>query len=156
MTLGAFSGNPGMTCFDMAPSAVAFANFLKSFSGVFTHAFVEFGINDAAAVQAATQNINQVSDSQNFILDGFNSVMGIPYANILWCGPWSSPAYLTTSRTIIFPRFSANCSARGCTLVDWTVVSSAGGLSTGDTVHPSQAGANLLAAENMKSIRVVA
>lgn len=156
--IGAFDGAAGrgtVTIADTAPHFATFANTTMGWSGPFTHAVVQLGINDAANIHnsVAGWTVPTVTAAHLTILDGFNSIYGIPYANILTVGPWQRPADLSVEVPQVVAAFKANIALRGCPpLVDWSGISSAGGLSIGDQTHPSASGAALLAAPFVAAI----
>lgn len=156
--IGGFDGTAGRECFsigDTAPHFATFVNTTMGWSGPFTHAVVQLGINDAQSVHLGTggRTIPIVQAAHLVILDGLNSIYGIPYANILCVGPWQRPADLSVEVPQVVAAFKTNIALRGCApLVDWSGISSAGGLSVGDQTHPSASGAVLLAAPLVAAI----
>jgi hypothetical protein len=159
--LGGIDGPAGRECKTIGVDAATFLTFTKNYNGPFTHAVVQLGINDAAAILAATTTPAVCSASQIFILDGLNSIFGIPYSNIMWIGPWQRPADLSVQVPQVDGIFIANSLTfnasgvqRNFCYVPWSGLLSSGGLSIGDQTHPSATGAALLATPVVSAVNL--
>lgn len=142
-TFGFFNGTAGREAFTIGQTAPTFAAFAAAnFSGPFTHAIVQLGINDAANVHAATRTLPQVLSSQGIIMDGINSIFGVPYSAMMAIGPWQRPSDLSVEVPQIVTQWKATQATRPFTFVDWSGISNANSV---DLTHPNQAGAAQLA-----------
>jgi len=151
--LGGIDGPGGREAKTIGVDAPTFLTFTKTYNGPFTHAVIQLGINDAAAILATTTTPAVCSASQLFIVDGLNSIFGIPYSNMLWVGPWQRPADLSVQVPQVDGIIATNAALRGFNVVSWSGISNAN--SIGDGTHPNATGAAQLSTQFLTGVNVV-
>lgn len=134
----------------IAPDAPTFAAFLAPYRKP-TCAIVDLGINDADLIRQALAPVPDVptfTACATRILDGLNSIWGVPYSKILWIGPWGHDSGddlvqigLVEAALVALQTTIGNGGLiRGFTLAKtsntWNSVNT-----VGDGTHPNQAGA---------------
>jgi lysophospholipase L1-like esterase len=144
--IGFQDGVAGRECKTIAASAgVADAPtmdaYLLPICAPFTHAVVQLGINDAAAVNGATTTIALVGTASAMILARLLAKKGIPGSNVLWIGPSSSSGY-QASVLQVDTAIKASCAAAGAQYLTCSDLDSSG-TNTLDGVHPNAAGSIL-------------
>jgi lysophospholipase L1-like esterase len=117
-----------------------------------TAAVIWLGVNDALAISNATETLPQFSTAQLAIVDDLFTNWGIPYAKMLWVGPWALNGTITTQIAQVDGQCVTNAALRGFTFVKVSQIPFTGGNSIADGTHPTPQGAALLVATVMPSV----
>lgn len=160
--VGGFDGGPARAWVTIGATAPTFAAFALPYIGPFNAALWQLGINDSVAINAVTETLGQQLAAANICFDGANSLFGIPYSQMLVLGPWQhATAGVQNANLAIDAQMQANRTSignnglvRNYTYVAWSDLSSAGGLSIGDGVHPSGTGAPILGARSYTGVSI--
>jgi len=111
-----------------------------------THIFWQFGINDAAAIAAATLTLGQFQTNATALVTAGQTAF--PGCSQIWCGPWAhdSGDLATQIGQIdgVMPAIMAALTNPGA-YIKWSLVTNGGGNSLADGTHPTLQGAQALA-----------
>lgn len=136
------NGSPGRAVGDISGTI---ATVLTQFPKGLTHLLFQLGINDAAAINAATLTIPTLQTQVSACIAGVQAMSPVP--QLMWCGPWGhgNPADLLLEIGQVKAAISALVQAVGGTYVDWSVVDHSVPANSIDGTHPNNAGGLLLA-----------
>lgn len=135
--------------------AVDISGSMSSIRGTFikfcTAAIIWLGVNDAIAIANSTETLLQFSTAQLAIVDDLNTAWGIPYAKMLWVGPWADNGAATAAIASVNGQCVTNAALRGFTFVQVSQVPFAG---SPDGLHPTPTQAYSLVAVVTPSISI--
>jgi lysophospholipase L1-like esterase len=111
-----------------------------------TAAIIQLGIPDVVAIAAVTETLGQMHTATFQIVDALFSTYAIPYAKMIWLGPWQNNGASQSTLDSVRAQLLADMTTRGCQFIDLygSGIPFSGGNST-DGVHATPAGAALLA-----------
>ena len=142
----------GRACVNIAVDAPTFRNFLAPYRQA-TAAIVQLGVNDAANISTASLLLSDFVLQSLIIVDGLNSLWGVPYSKILWVGPWAHDSGdIATQIAQVDGALTSNAALRGFQLIKLSGVSNGGGNSIADGTHPTVQGAGALTTQIMTAI----
>ena len=146
----------GRACANIAVDAPTFQTFLSPYRQA-SAAIVQLGVNDAANISTASLLLSDFVLQSLIIVNGLNSLWGVPYSKILWVGPWAHDSGdIAAFIAQVEGALATNAASRGFQLVRMSSIPNTGGNSIADGTHPTVQGATALTAQLMGAIQLAA